>query len=152
MMTRDAIAEVRKLGSAIGSYAVDNNRYPVFGIPPVVDRVIGDVPLWRVDALSGVLKVYIHPMPKRDPWGSHYLFWSDDKHCVVICLGADGTIEHPDQLSKILRALIRGEDVQETSTHCIEDEIVFANDVFAVIPRDPVRRCSSESAGNDRKD
>jgi len=145
-MMRQAMAEMRTLGTAFESFAVDTNRYPA---PTEPDRMVGDVPLSRIDTLSTVLKIYARPLPKVDPWDSPYLFWSDGQHYAVICLGADAAISQPATLVKALHAFAKGEEFARTPSHCIEDDIVFTTGQFVWYPRDWVYRCGRSGHNGD---
>lgn len=78
-----AMADMRSIGTAIESYAVDVNRYPgpTNGLQPV------DV---FADALE---PVYIESLPRLDPWGKPFLVWSDGNDYLVISAGADGALD-----------------------------------------------------------
>ena len=79
-LLRRAMGELRSLGTACESFAVDNNLYPGPVQPiDVVDRIETVVEPW-----------YIRALPKVDPWGNPYLFWSDTTHYALVSYGADG--------------------------------------------------------------
>jgi Type II secretion system (T2SS), protein G len=144
---RQAMADMRTIGTAFESFAVDTNLYPAATEP---DRMIGDVPFSRIETLSTVLKIYVKSLPKIDPWDSPYLFWSDGKqHYVVICLGADAAISQPATLVKALHAFQKGEEVARAPSHCMEDDIVFTTGQFVWYPRDWVYRCGRSAKGDD---
>jgi hypothetical protein len=146
-MMRQALAEVRALGVAFESFAADNNRYPTAAIADDNDRTVGGFALQEVRRLPGdVFKIYTRMLPKRDPWESPYLFWSDGQHYAVICLGADGSVARSAQLADLLVLIKKGEDIESTSSYCLEDEIVFANGAFVWWPKNTVRRCGEYAA------
>jgi hypothetical protein len=145
-LMRQATAEVRTLGTAFESFAVDTNGYPT---TTESDRTVGDFPLSNIESLSTVLKIYARPLPKLDPWDSPYLFWSDGHHYAVICLGADATISRPGDLAKALQAFANGGEFTRSPSHCIEDDIVFANGSLVWFPRDWVRRCDRSATAGD---
>lgn len=80
-----AMAEIRSMGTACESYAVDTNFYPGPVEPP--DSVS------RIE--SEVEPVYIRMLPRTDPWGRPYLFWSDTQGYAFVSYGADGLPEFP---------------------------------------------------------
>lgn len=144
-MMRQAMAEVRALGTSIEAFSVDTNRYPT---ATDSDRTVDGFPLSKVETLATDLALYARPFPKLDPWNSPYLFWSDGQHYAVICLAADASLSHPGALAEALRALSRGEEVERFQSKCVEDDLVFANGAFVWFPLDPIRRCD-RSAGAD---
>jgi len=75
-----AMADLRSLGTAVESYAIDNNVYP----GPVA-------PIAPVETIETDLSpVYIRAMPKIDPWTDAYLYWSDATGYAIVSLGSDG--------------------------------------------------------------
>jgi hypothetical protein len=143
-MARRAMAEVRTIGTAFESFAVDSNRYPFLdGDSPEI--TVGGHQLHRVSALSGELKVYARPLPKVDPWESPYLFWSDGQRYMVLCLGADGVVTHRARLVRLLQSIGAGEEVEASRSSCLEDEIVFCNGAAVWWPRDPIRHCDGRA-------
>lgn len=80
---RKAMADLRSLGTAIESFAVDSNRYP-----STEGRLV------PIDAVSGSIEpIYIRLAPRIDPWGFPYLYASDGKHYLVVTHGSDGVLE-----------------------------------------------------------
>lgn len=78
-----AMADLRGLGTAAESYAIDYNVYP----GPVQ-------PLGSIDAVVPDLEpVYIRRAPRQDPWGNPYLYWSDGTAYALISRGADGRLD-----------------------------------------------------------
>lgn len=85
-LLRRAMGELRTVGTACESFAVDNNVYP--GPVEPTDVVA------RIEAvLEG--GAYIRVIPKVDPWGNPYLFWSDTTHYALISYGLDGAPDYP---------------------------------------------------------
>jgi hypothetical protein len=78
-----AMADLRSIGTAIESFAVDNDVYPgpTSGLTPIGVFV---------DDLE---PSYIRTLPRLDPWGHPYLVNSDGKAYVVVSAGADGALE-----------------------------------------------------------
>ena len=84
-LLRRAMGEIRRLGTACESFAVDNNIYPGPVQPTdVVARIEG-----------AIAPVYLRVLPKLDPWGHPYLFWSDTTHYAFVSYGPDGTPDFP---------------------------------------------------------
>ena len=84
-LLRRAMGEVRSVGTAVESFAVDNNIYP--GPVDPIDLVA------RIETI--VAPIYIRVLPKIDPWGNPYLFWSDTTHYAVVSYGPDGIPDFP---------------------------------------------------------
>ena len=79
-----AMGDLRSIGTASEEYAIDYNLYP----GPVT-------PIAPVETIDSVLSpVYIQHMPRTDPWGNAYLFWSDATSYAIISLGSDGSSDH----------------------------------------------------------
>jgi hypothetical protein len=82
---RRAMADLRSAATACESFAVDYNVYP------------GPVEPIDLDArIETILEPsYIRALPKVDPWGNPYLFWSDTTHYALVSYGPDGTPDFP---------------------------------------------------------
>jgi hypothetical protein len=82
---RQAMGEIRSLGTACESFGVDNNFYP----GPVQ-------PIDGVERIAAVLEPwYMRVIPRSDPWGNPYLFWSDTTHYALVSYGPDGIPDFP---------------------------------------------------------
>ena len=84
-LLRRAMGEIRSLGTACESFAVDNNLYP--GPVQPIDVVA------RIEA--AVKPIYIRVFPELDPWGNPYLFWSDTTRYALVSYGPDGIPDFP---------------------------------------------------------
>lgn len=82
---RRAMADLRSAATACESFAVDYNVYP--GPVDPIDLVA------RIETI--VEPSYIRALPKVDPWGNPYLFWSDTTHYALLSYGPDGTSDFP---------------------------------------------------------
>lgn len=84
-LLRRAMGELRTVGIACESFAVDNNVYPG--------------PVAPVDAVARIAAdlepVYIRVVPKLDPWGNPYRYWSDTQHFALVSYGPDGIPDYP---------------------------------------------------------
>lgn len=97
------MGELRSLGTAIETYSVDHDGYPVpaatpgelVGLaPPLASTGKGWTPLQRVDALAGVLEpTYISAVPRRDAFGNPIYYASTGRDYVVVSAGRDGVLE-----------------------------------------------------------
>lgn len=140
---RRVLADLRAIGTAIESYAVDNNRYPVV---PGSSVKVGRFDLQTGSTLAGQIQpIYIRSMPPVDPWDRPYLYWSSGTAYVLLSTGADGAITDTSKLGGILENVASSIPPDATRSSCLEDEIVFAAGSFVAWPKDPVRRCRSET-------
>src|SRR5262245_443172 len=138
---RRALADLRAIGTAIESYAVDNNRYPVVSGSSMK---VGRFDLQTASKLAGQIQpIYIRSLPQADPWDRPYLYWSSGKDYVVLSTGADGAITDASRLGGILESVASSAPPDATRSSCLEDDIVFAAGSFVAWPKDPVRRCGS---------
>ena len=80
-----AAAELRAIGTAMESWAVDYNLYP--GPVEPIDAVA------RVEA--DLEPIYIRVLPRVDPWGSPYRVWSDRSAYAIVSYGSDGKPDLP---------------------------------------------------------
>ena len=78
-MQQTAMHEIRYLAAAVESYAVDQNSYPVSGVG--VMKSAGLMPILQPS--------YMRRVPKADPWGEPYLYWSNGGYYVIVCQGGD---------------------------------------------------------------
>ncbi len=137
--TRRALAELRTFGTALESFAVDNNFYP-----KVQDRDIevGPFGFAYFVRLESQLGIYHRPL-SVDPWGHPYLYWSSSRHWALICTGSDGVVDSGSSVERILSSL--GSEravVTPAFKRCSEDDIVFLDGQLVQGPLDTVRRCS----------
>ena len=85
------MADLRSIGTAIESFSIDHNVYPV------QDRDLLPVELIR----DGLSPTYIRTVPLVDAWGNQFLMWGTEEEYVVMSLGADGEPDvHYDFLSR----------------------------------------------------
>ena len=77
--------DLRMAGTAVESFAVDNNVYP----GPVEPIDLAE----RIE--TTVEPIYIRTLPKVDPWGNPFLFWSDTSHYTLLSYGPDGIPDFP---------------------------------------------------------
>jgi hypothetical protein len=82
---RRALADLRSAATACESFAVDYSVYP--GPVEPIDLDARIEPIVEPD--------YIRALPKVDPWGNPYLFWSDPTHYAFVSYGPDGTPDFP---------------------------------------------------------
>jgi hypothetical protein len=120
-LLRRAMGELRTIGTACESFAVDNNIYP--GPVEPIDEVA------RIQTqLEG--GAYIRVLPRIDLWGNPYLFWSDTTHYALVSYGSDGVPDYPYPLW----GLTEFQALQSGPTTRFGQDIVFANGAFAQWP------------------
>jgi hypothetical protein len=82
---RQAMADLRSSATACESFAVDYSAYP--GPVDPIDQVT------RIE--TSVEPTYIRTLPKVDPWGNPYRYWSDTTHYALVSYGPDGIPDFP---------------------------------------------------------
>ncbi len=114
------MGEMRTIATAIECFGVDRQTYPgpTNGLVPVADIKAELVPRYRSF------------VPLDDAWGSHYLYWSDKKHYVLVSVAADRT---PDRdYAELLRKGIEN-SLQGMCTGATRDpdkDLVFIDGQF----------------------
>jgi len=117
---KQTMAEIRSIGTAIESYAVDNNVYPTTGGLVVVEAIAADLE-----------PIYIRTLPRMDGWNHPYLFSGDTKHYVIVSPGADGVLEQDYLDLGVPKATLA---VGRTATSSPDADIVFADGEFVRFP------------------
>jgi general secretion pathway protein G len=98
------MADMRSIGTAVESYAVDNNQYPVAGSAGV---------------LAGLVQpIYIKSMPAADGWSNAFVVDSVATQYTIYSMGKDGT----------------GNTCTAATTQLFNDEICFINGQFLRYP------------------
>jgi hypothetical protein len=118
---RHAMGELRTVGTACESFAVDYNVYP--GPVEPIDVVA------RIEAvLEG--GAYIRVLPTVDPWGNPLLFWSDTTHYALVSYGSDGLPDYP----YTTWGLTEFSALHTGPTTRFGQDLVFANGTFVQWP------------------
>jgi hypothetical protein len=80
---RHTMADLRSVGTAVESYSIDNDLYPL-----------------QLDGLRGLETIreklepiYIRILPMTDAWGNPLLYWSDERHYVLVSPGEHGLLD-----------------------------------------------------------
>lgn len=121
--TKQAMADLRTIGTAIESFAVDNDRYP--------GPTMG---LQTIDAFSGDLEsIYIRRLPRLDGWGYPYLVWSDTRTYFAISTGADGALDRDYLAFGSAPAELAKEPAASSDPNA---DVVFADGQFTQWPSD----------------
>lgn len=106
--------DVNTIGEALDRYLREHQRYPgpTRGFE-AVDGVAPDLP-------------YAVALPRLDPWGRPFWYWSNDSQYVVISAGPDGELDEPyvgeDGFEGI--SLEGGDDVYRVRTPPYDDNVV----------------------------
>jgi hypothetical protein len=86
---KEALADLRSIGTAMESYAIDNDKYP--------RQVLGLQDVGTVE--ESLEPIYIRTLPKEDPWGNDFLIWSDETDYMIISMGSDGLLDRAYDLN-----------------------------------------------------
>jgi general secretion pathway protein G len=117
---RRTLADMRSIATAVESFAIDNDVYPLQG--GGLRTLDGSRP--------DVEPLYIRTLPLEDGWGNPYLYWSDSLTYVLVSAGADGVFEPR------WRELAPLEAIQPGPTKDPNADVVFANGQFVEWPGD----------------
>jgi general secretion pathway protein G len=98
------MADMRSIGTAVESYAVDNNVYPVAATAPILSNLVAPI--------------YIKTMPQADGWNHTYVVDCVQAEYTILSQGKDGT----------------GNTCTPGTTATFNDEICFINGQFARYP------------------
>ena len=109
-----SMADMRSLGTAVESYSVDVNFYPISTSMATIDALDATV--------MGIEPIYIKLAPTKDGWGGLYLYGSDTTGA-----GSDYTIS------------CYGKDKKQSSasagaTSDFDCDIIFQNGTFTAYP------------------
>jgi hypothetical protein len=117
---RQAMADLRSSATACESFAVDYAYYP------------GPVdPIDSVARIETILEPnYIRTLPKLDPWGNPYRFWSDTTHYTLLSYGPDGIPDFP----YATWGLTEFDAIHTGLTTRFGADLVFANGEFVQWP------------------
>jgi len=116
-----AMADLRAIGTAVETYAIDNDHYP--GQPQ------GLLDLSNVE--SDLEPLYIRTVPMKDPWGNDYLYWSNEVGYVLVSMGADSHLDRSYRVEAgSLSAMKFVGEFDDPQT-----DIVFADGQFVQWPR-----------------
>jgi general secretion pathway protein G len=127
-----AMGEVRSIATAAQSYATDANVFPVLAGAMAV--LPGSV------AATDMTPDYIKAIPNPDPWNTSYQYASTTagRDFGVASLGKDGTNVEADTAW----ASVTETSATPVKTNCFEQDIVWINDGFMVIPEGKQRKCA----------
>jgi hypothetical protein len=119
-LLRVAMADLRSIGTAVESYSIDVNTYPL--------QTKG---LQSVDFISPELSpVYLRTVVVEDPWGNQFLYWSDQTSYILVSMGADGVLDRPYEIKPgwLESAAFVGEYVDP------DQDMIFAKGQFVQWP------------------
>ncbi len=123
-----AMAEVRGMATALGSYSTDTSVFPP-GDAAFTDT--NTIPVITTE----LAPYYIKQVPNPDPWGSNYQYAvsADQQDFAVRSKGKDLFGEAPG-IPAILSAPF-------TLTHCFENDLVWVNGEFRISPTGKQQKC-----------
>ena len=127
-----AMGEVRSIATAAQSYATDANIFPVLA---------GNlVALQGSSAASDLCPDYIKAVPNPDPWNTAYRYASTagGVDFGAASLGKDGSpVECTTAWTNVTST-----SATIVKTNCFEQDIVWIDDGFVVIPEGKQRKCA----------
>lgn len=137
---RRAVQELKTLGTACEAYLVDNGYYPKH----VGGRIrVGSRSFSPVKSVMNELGLFSRSLPAEDPWGSDYLYWSDEEQYVILSRGTDGQLGDPEELSELFdQALGKSQYLTVERSRCWEDELVLINGRLVRWPSNHSAECS----------
>jgi hypothetical protein len=114
---RQSMADLRSIGTAIESYAIDHNAYP----GPI--GAVGTIALVEED----LEPIYIRTLPHLDGWGREFLVYSDGTCYYLVSAGGEGLFdrEYPSDCAG---------DLGSGATTDPAADIIFANGQFVQWP------------------
>ena len=114
--TREAMADLRTIGTVMEAFAVDHNAYPgpTTGARPVEELAKQLEPM------------YIKKLPRTDLWGKPYYVWSTGKQYLVVSGGADGALDQKYEDSGSPKDAVESPGAIITAS----EDLVFANGKF----------------------
>lgn len=115
-ISKRAMADMRSIGTAVESYAIDNNSYPVQGGGLVPLTVLREI----------VEPFYIRYLPMVDPWDEPFVYWSDGSQYILISTGSDRLFDR----SYLLGSDSSGDNGYLGLSVDWETDLVFANGQF----------------------
>jgi general secretion pathway protein G len=128
-----AMGEVRSIATAAQSYATDANIFPVLVGATFVD-------MHGSAAASDVCPDYIKAIPHPDPWNTSYQYASNTggRDFGAASFGKDGT----NDVANTAWAAVTATNATVAKTNCFEQDIVWIDDGFMVIPEGKQRKCA----------
>jgi len=127
-----AMGEVRSIATACVAYATDANIYPI-------GTVANLVALPGTDSASDMCPDYIKAIPNPDPWNTAYQYAASTfgQDFGAASLGKDGSNVEANAAwnnrTSTSAAVIK--------TNCFEQDILWLNDGFVVVPEGKQRKC-----------
>lgn len=107
------VTDMRTIGTAVESFAIDESRYPV------------QEELAPVAGIAGQLEpTYVRALPRRDAWGNAFHYWSDGKSYLVVGPSGDG------ELDKGLGGYRAMKGFQPIPAHEEGRDLVYGNGAF----------------------
>jgi general secretion pathway protein G len=126
-----AMGEVRSIATAAQSYATDANIFPVGG---AIGALPGGAPA------SDMAPDYIKAIPNPDPWNTSYQYASTTggRDFGAMSFGKDGA----NVEATVAWGQVTATNAIPAKTNCFEQDIVWINDGFMVLPEGKQRKCA----------
>ena len=112
------MADMRLIAVCVEEYSIDHGSYPKSDGHVVNATVLHD----RLEP------TYVAELPRLDPWGAPYLYWSDGKTYFLIATGKDVKEDHP--YTKTLQGTRPSDSVCGGATGNVERDLVFIDGQF----------------------
>ena len=150
-----AMSEVRSMGTAVESFNVDMGVYPDSHgqVVPVADlqALADEVTQAQSGQPSDFFNLYAGTTPKAQADGTPYYYAGNGGHYILIALGSDKKCD--GDLDQIVGAWMGpwpddGPPVQPRTTHCYENDILFADGSFLSYPEEKQSNCGDQG-GHD---
>lgn len=122
-----AMGEVRSLATAFNQYGVDAGQFPIAD----TDFAGFTAPLYW-----SIVPDYIRTFSCADPWGGGYGYASTPNGSTFgVVTGAS------NKIFESLGPVTFYEDLGQIDTHCFENDIVWVDDGFVLVPGGKQQRC-----------
>jgi general secretion pathway protein G len=127
-----AMGEVRSIATAAASYGTDANAYPM--------GTVALTPLPLSATASDICPDYIKTVPNPDPWSTSYQYAASvsGQDFGVASFGKDGTAD----VATTGWANRTSTTATVVKTNCFEQDILWINDGFVVVPEGKQRKCA----------
>ena len=127
-----AMGEVRSVATAATSYATDANIYPIGSLTLIALKGTGSA--------SDLCPDYIKAVPDPDPWSTSYQYAASTsgQDFGVASFAKDGTADSATagwtNRTSTTATVVK--------TNCFEQDILWINDGFVVVPEGKQRKCA----------
>jgi hypothetical protein len=115
---RRTISDIRSVGTALGAYAIDNDRFPAGDYASLKDALV---------------PAYLAKLPEKDMWdhGYAYAVSPDGANYRIVSAGADTNFEWD---SRTVVPAKEGQTVVTRYRERLEDDLIYADGEFVQLP------------------